>query len=1089
MQHAREFAACDALRALAVAGLALFLVWPAWAGEGGPDLAFSGLSTDDGLSQSSVFALAEDRLGFLWLGTEDGLNRWDGRSFEVFRAGRREDPDALHGHFIRAIVEDSAGRLWLGTEGGGLARFDPLTETFRNFHHDAADPRSLSEDLVLSLALDAGGDLWVGTRSRGLARLRDAAEVGAEAVFERFPQDPADPCAPASGNVNGLAVDEHDQLWVATGDGVYRRQARGDCFEPMAQGPGPSGLSDPRLTQVRVDRGGDVWVATRGGLDRLDGETGEVVARHLPGEVVETVLEDRDGVLWVGTETGGLVRLDPISSRTARYRSRAFDSESLATDVVRSLYEDRSGTLWVGLEQGGVARLPWLRRHFGRWRAVRTATGFEQLKSIFALRVGADGTVWIGTRDRGLFALDRSTGAARHWAAGDGRPDALDSDRISALGESDDGTLLVGTVAGGVYHLEPATGRLERLPIENTRSVRALLADGEGGIWVTAWGTGLRHRRQDGHVEVYTRDPDDPDSLSDNVVLCLEPERGAEGELEALWAGTWSAGLTRLDVRTGKARVYRHDPADPASLSSDQVAAVHRDESGRVWVGTAEGLDVLRPGSASFERIEAFAGVVVFALLEDERGHLWASSNRGLWHYDPDGGRLRRFHARDGLQGEEFNVGGAASGLGGELLFGGVLGFNVFRPHPSGREDGVGSFRRPGPPVVLTRFETGRRALTAAYLHRLIAERGSLELEPDERTWSVGFAALGSADPQHERFAYRLDGHGGGVEEEEANGWVDAGAQREARFNRMAPGRHLLEVAAIGDQGVQREGLVRLRLDVRPTFFERRLVRAGGLVLALALLGWVASVGSQRRLRKLEQEREEAIEVRRRLLAARDAERLRLAQDLHDGPLQNLHALQLAASRGVPALGSLRADLTELVAELRAVCTRLRSPVLQLLGLEAAIREHVEEARREHPEIEIALDLHLGAPGSGDDLGQEVRFALFRVLREALHNALRHGPPRHVEIILERIGGSTESGVRLEVRDDGPGFVVPDRWIEMARRGHLGILGMDERVDALGGMLEVRSRPGEGTSVVAVLPSTEPASEGGPEEERRENAE
>ncbi|MCB1057708.1 MAG: hypothetical protein KDD11_19580 [Acidobacteria bacterium] len=1060
--------------------LGFLWVGPVIGAEGGPDLAFSGLSTEDGLSQSSVFALAEDRLGFLWLGTEDGLNRWDGQGFRVFSVGPRSDPEALHGHFVHAIVEDSAGRLWLGTEGGGLARFDPETETFRSFHHDEGDPRSLPEDLVLSLALDGSGDLWAGTRSRGLVRLRDAVSVGPQAVFERFPQDPDESCAIASGNVNGLAVDGTGRLWVATGDGLYRRQVGETCFERIADS-GANRLSETRLTHVLVSRDGELWVASRGGLDRLDPERGEVVARYLPGEVVETVLEDREGLVWVGTEAGGLVRLDPATGQATRFRSRPFDSESLATDVVRSLFEDRSGTLWVGLEQGGVARLPRLRRRFGRWREARTEAGDEQLKSVFALWPGDDGEVWVGTRDRGLFALDRGTGTARHWVAGDGRPDALDSSRISALAGGGDGSLLVGTVSGGVYRVEPATGRFQQLSVDGQRSIRALLDDGARGLWVAAWGKGLRHLRHDGSVVVYAHDADDPASLGDNVVLCLAPERGVEGGFDALWAGTWSAGVTRLDLVTGKARVYRHDPADQASLSSDQVAAIHRDAAGRVWVGSAGGLDVLQPGAADFERIETFAGSVVFGLLEDERGHLWASSNHGLWHYDPESGRSARFHARDGLQAEEFNVGAAVVGSGGEIFFGGVLGFNAFRPGDFETDGGVIS-PLPSPPVTFTRFATDRRELSPSRLHRLAETGEVLELEPDERAWTVTFAALGSSDPERDRFAVRFDPASGSAP------WLDAGTQREARFNRVAPGRHVFEVAVLSDHGVESQGAARLLLDARPTFLERRAVHAAGGVLVVALLAWGVEAASRRRLRRLERQREEAIEVRRRLLAARDAERLRLAQDLHDGPLQHLHALQLAASREDRVPGGWRDGLGSLVAELRAVCTRLRSPVLQLLGLEAAIREQVEEVRREHPEVEIALDLRLGGPGTGDDLGPDVRLTLFRVLREALLNALRHAAPHRVEVDLERLPGSKPARVRLAVRDDGRGFSLPERWLDLARRGHLGLLGMDERVDALGGRLEVRSRPGQGTSVEAVLPVLGGSGEQLSTEERRNDA-
>ncbi|MDY7092164.1 MAG: two-component regulator propeller domain-containing protein [Acidobacteriota bacterium] len=1054
---------------------------PVQAAEDGPDLVFSGLSTDDGLSQSSVFALAEDRQGFLWLGTEDGLNRWDGGGFRVFRGGGREDPEALHGRFVRAIVEDSAGFLWLGTEGGGLARFDPRTETFRNFHPVEGDPESLSEDLVLALTLDSRGDLWIGTRSRGIQRLRRAAEVGERAVFESFEAEPGDSCGLGARDVYRILEDRRRRLWVATGKGLFRWVEEASCFEALGGG----GLAGQRLTSVMEDRRGDLWVSARGGLYRLDGERLVITESFLEGEVVEAVLEDRDGVLWVGTEAGGLVRWSPTSGRIIRYRSRAFDSGSLATDVVRSLHEDRSGTLWVGLEQGGVAYLPRLRRHFHSWRSLRTGDGLEQLKSVFALEVTGDGTIWIGTRERGLFALDADTGGARHWGAGAGQPDALDSSRISALASDGDDGLLVGTVEGGVYRLHRGARRMARLGGEPGRSVRALVPDGTGGLWFATWRGGLRHLDAAGTERVFRHDPEDASSLSDDVVLALEPEWAgagagsggqARGTVAALWAGTWNGGLVRFDVATGRARSWRHDAEDPSSLSSDRVAAVLRDRRGRVWVGSAEGLDRLSADGERFETVEPFRGMAVFGLLEDGAGHLWASSGRGLWHYDPESGEVRQYRARHGLQGDEYNLGATARGLNGELLFGGVGGFDIFRPHPRG-SGGIGApfFPQEPPPVVLTGLSTGARTFGAGELQQRMTAGEVLELEPEERTLSVTFAALSFADPDHQRFTYRLvDGGRRGhfkLSAEEGGGWVDAGNQRQARFARLEPGRHRLEVRAASGAGVWNRQGAQLEFYARPSFWERVTVQISAGVLLLAFLVTGITAIFRRRLQRAEREREEAIEVRRRLLAAREQERLRLAQDLHDGPLQELHALQLAASRGTAALGSLRQDLGGLVTELRTVCTRLRSPVLQLFGLEAAIRDHAAELQREHPEVDIHLDLRLGPPKSGDDLDEERRLALFRVFREAVQNALRHGGASTVRVGLEAVDDPVAgAAVALTVEDDGRGFQVPRRWIELARRGHLGILGMDERVDALGGRLEVWAQPGEGTRVTAIMP-------------------
>jgi signal transduction histidine kinase/ligand-binding sensor domain-containing protein len=1015
----------------AAVALALTLAPPRARGLG-PDLPFTHWTPEQGLSQASVWAIAQDRQGFLWFGTESGLNRFDGQEIRVFGQGE----PGLAGAFVRAIVE-VGDSLWIAMDPGGLARFDLRTETFEIFRHnpeDPDDPAGLAEDLVVALAVDPGGALWIATRHGRLHRMAAGAHS-----FEQLPTDSL------AGDVHALLVDTAGRLWVGTAEGLYRRRPGEASFQRQGAPGSAQPLSDQRLTHLREDAAGRLWVASRGGLDRLDPESGRIERRLLVGEFVTTSLETGDGVLWVGLAGGGLAAFPADDkaqqSPPLRYRHRALDPQSLLSDTVRVLFEDRSGVLWIGTEQGGVDGLTLSRRGLGLCRTALTPEGSRPLRGVMALaQEGAD-HLWVGTRDQGLFRLSPHPAQARRWGRGDGSPEALDSDRISALLALPAGGVLAATAEGSLYRM--VQERLRRFPTFTHRSLRALHRGPGETLWVATWGAGLFQLTSEGEVLRHlTTAAESPDALEDDIVLCLETT--ADG---ALWAGTWSGGLHRIDPSTGQARVLREGPR------SDRIASLLAVEDA-LWIGTDRGLDRLELTTGTFEGIPDFDGRIVYSLRRDGRGHLWLGTDFGLWHFDPETLAREHFLSRHGLQANEFNVGAAVDSPDGTLVFGGTEGLNRVRPHAVG--DDFSSFRAKAEHRLgLSALSTPRHTFAGGQLFSWIDRGIPLELAPDERDLTFTIAWLETADPTAQRFAYRLEGRD--------TEWIELGRQRTGSLHDLRPGRDTLHLAAWQDGAGDPRVELRLPLRVQPRLTERPWVRALLALLALALLGAALGVGHTLRLRRAMRAGAEALEVRQRLLEAGERERVLVAQELHDGPLQRIHALQLAASRA-SALPSetLRPALATLVAEVRHLCTRMRSPVLDL-GLEAALRELADGVRREHPGL--ALTLHLEEKPWPPEIAQ----VLYRVCQEALSNVARHAAAHTVEVALCHRG----TQVTLEVHDDGRGFTPPPRWIELARRGHLGILGMEERLDSLGGTLTIHSTPGAGTRVGATVPFTD----------------
>lgn len=794
--------------------------------------SFEKLSLAQGLSQSIVEGILQDRRGFLWFATEDGLNRWDGYRITVFRnvAG---NPRSLSYNDLKCLLEDRSGMIWVGTFEGGLNRFDPATGDVTRFRFALADATSLPANIVRALCEDRDGRIWVGTQGGGLARLDPAT-----GRFERFRHDAADPRSLAHDDVRALLVDGDGALWVGTfGGGLERFDAARRAFVHVpAEGGGPGALL---VDALLADRTGTVWAGTwGGGLFAYDGGTGRLVRRprgvKLPSNLVKALAEDHEGTLWVATDGGGLVALDRKTGATT-YRHDPAESRSLSTDRVWSLFEDRSKVLWAGTYGGGLNALDRGRKEFLHVRHDPRNPASLGQDIVWSFHEDADGTLWVGTDSGGLQRWDRRANVFRGYRHDPSDPASLSHDTVRAVLGDSAGNLWVATNGGGLDRLDRATGRFEhhRHDPGNPDSLahddlRSVYEDRSGTFWVGTFGGGLdRLDRETGRFVHYRHDSADPASLSNDFVRCI-----LEDESGALWIGTQGGGLNRLDRTTGAFTRWRADPADPRSLSNDYVFALHEDRAGSLWAGTyGGGLNRLDRKTGRFERITAADGLasdLVYGIVEDERGRLWVSSNKGLTRFDP---RTRTFHVfdvQDGLQSNEFNGGSFYRTARGEVFFGGIEGFSAFFP-----EEIV--VRTDPAPVVLTELllanrpvPPGARSGGRTLLTRFVGYTDEVVLSHEDDLVSLEFAALHFTAPRKIRYAYRLDGFD--------RDWVPAGAeQRVATYTGLPPGAYLFRVKAANPDGVEGKDEARLRIVVTPPFWGTWWFRsAAALLLAAA---------------------------------------------------------------------------------------------------------------------------------------------------------------------------------------------------------------------------------------------------------------
>jgi diguanylate cyclase (GGDEF)-like protein/PAS domain S-box-containing protein len=755
------------------------------------DFRYQRIGAAEGLAQSSVYALLQDHHGFVWMGTQDGLQRWDGYRFELF-GHRPYEPSSLPHGMVHALLEDRSHRLWVGTFKG-LARLDKSGRGFE---------RPLGEEAhdVAALLEDKAGDVWVGTRGAGLFRLSAA---GGDARQYRAAASAAESALPGD-QIHGLYQAADGSLYVGGAGQLHRLRSDGESFELIWQGP--DGFP---LRAIREDGRGRLWVGTEGGgLLRFEpGRLEPLRLRHragetasLAGDQVTTLLEDRAGRLWVGLLDGGLDLYHEETESFSHLRHDDSHPASLSQDSVRSLIEDASGLLWVGTSLGGVTVIN-PRPGFGVERAAsRPAGGDGRERGLPAPIVrgfleDSSGVLWVATDGGGVASYDPASGAYRPLASNP----PLAEKRIWTLFEDRSRNIWIGA-QNGLYRFDPRSGELRAFRHDHGEpgslgagGVRSIVQDQAGRLWVALFGGGLsRLGGEGGQIETFRHQQGQPFGLPSNNVVTLFLDRK-----DHLWVGT-AEGLARR-TSDGRFHLHRHDPKDPTSLLGDVVRAIHQDGAGNLWVGTDAGLNRLgaelalsaplpsagnNRGFKHFTQRDGLPNDTVYAILEDGRGKLWLSTNRGLARFDPATARATAFDLDDGLQGLEFNGGAALRARDGRLFFGGVEGYNVFQP-----EALVENGHRP--PVVLTRIRSGDHELET---EEPPAELRSIRLGHRDNMVSFEFAALDFSNSRANRYRARLLG----FEEE----WRELGTKNDLTFTNLAPGTYRLEVQGSNDDGL-----------------------------------------------------------------------------------------------------------------------------------------------------------------------------------------------------------------------------------------------------------------------------------------------
>lgn len=817
---------------------------------------FNRITSSNGLSQNRVSAIVQDHDGFIWIGTEDGLNKYDGYNFEIFK---RNPGDSLSLNDNQALTMHVAkdGTLWIGGSLTGLSKYNSATKTFTRYNHDHSNPNSLAEDIIISFSEDTKGNLWIATRDNGFDYM-----IVNEGKFihmaNMLPQDYDIP----QDLIHFIHQDKQNYLWVgAEGKIHYFKISYTESGVPKLQ---PVKIENQILrsaaTSIEEDNEGNIWIGTPGeGLLRFNYKD-KVIRNFEPidnGNLLNSLIiiameTDDTGNLWIGgipIETNqnqrneqtadptietlpGLLKLDIQSKKLQAFLSDPKDENSISSNGILSLLVDKTGVLWVGTFLSGLNVYD---KSVIKFSFVSTGPeDYNKIKGpIRGFYVDENKILWIASQGSGLVSYDRSKDKFEFFTHNENNPASISSNLVKTI--YDDGKYMWIGTEEGLNRFDKKTKTFKRFYIDssnpkfNVNGINYNIIEIDkmpGYLWFGTNGSGLvRFDKQKETFKKYTYDPEDATSLNSraNFVRTVWYSKSRPDEL---WTGTTN-GINILNLKTETFRYYNYDPKDSSSLSHPNVMHFYEDKSGYVWIATyGGGLNRFDPKTEKFLRFTQENSDLpnngVYGILPDENGNLWISTNSGITKFNPNTFKFRNYTVDDGLQSEEFNGGAYYKSSDGEMFFGGIKGFNSFYPSEVTDNKYI-------PAIVLTDIKIFNESIKVGEespLKKQISKTDEIVLPYWQNDISFEYVALHYSNPSKNKYAFKLENY-----EDE---WRYVGDIRIATYTNLDPGEYVFRVKGSNNDGLWNEEGTSIRLIIKPPWWKTNWAYAAYFVLFLA---------------------------------------------------------------------------------------------------------------------------------------------------------------------------------------------------------------------------------------------------------------
>ncbi|MCF2489445.1 hybrid sensor histidine kinase/response regulator [Dyadobacter sp. CY347] len=813
----------------------LYLITPLIAQE--KKAIFRHLTTGNGLSQNNVTCIVKDRRGFMWFGTQDGLNKFDGYKFTVYRNDPR-NPQTLSHNYIHAIFEDKQGRLWVGTDDGGLSRFDSEQETFTNYLHKAGDNNSISHNKVHAIDQDRDGNLWLGTIGGGISVFNPEKNT-----LQNYSSNTGIAGSLSHNVVSDITVDRKGNVWVATsGGGLNRYNEATKKFINYKNNPqDPTSLSNNDLNEILEDSHGRLWIATEGGgLNRLnaDGKTFTVFKHNdqqpagLSHNDVISLEEDKTGKVWVGTRNGGINVLQ-ANDRFVHFNYDKNDAGGLNNGSIYAMFCDPQGSMWIGTYSGGINVMDSEPLKFGLVKTNINDPKSLNNDNVLTVIEDFDGKIWAGTDGGGVNVIDPKTNQTIYFTHNPKNENSIASNYVISICEDEARNIWIGNYKGGLSLYDKKINAFRNLnQSENPASsiyanIHVMINDeSRRCLWIGTSRGLMKYDKASGNIVEFRANANVSGSISSDMILSLLVDSHKN-----LWVGTEGSGVNLYDEKTNRFTAFHSDPTKAKSLSNNHVNAIYEDKNGRIWLATSSGLNLFDKKANTFKHYQQSDGLpnnVVQGITEDGRGLLWVSSNKGLSRFNPKTEEFRNFDFSDGLQQGSFNRLSVFKNKAGLIYIGGQYGLNFFHP------DSI-KYNAFIPPVFITDFQIFNQPVKnqeeGSPIKSHISAAREIVVSYAQSMLSFEFTALNYTLAEKNQYAYQLVGFD--------KDWIYSGTNRKATYTNLDPGKYVFKVKASNNDGVWNEQGTSIVLRVTPPFWKTLWFRTLAVLLIGGLIYWI----------------------------------------------------------------------------------------------------------------------------------------------------------------------------------------------------------------------------------------------------------
>ncbi|KYK23504.1 hypothetical protein AYK24_07365 [Thermoplasmatales archaeon SG8-52-4] len=961
------------------------------------------VTTQNGLSQNTINSIFQDSQGFLWLGTQDGLNRYNGYDFKIFRH-QVEDTNSLSHGWIWDIIEDQSQNLWVAT-WNGLNKLSAVSNQFIRYYTDSLNT-GYKGNRPTSFSIDTEGYLWIGTWGEGLNKYDHVHDL-----FTNYSVNENSQNSIPSNLIRDIYHDRRGRLWVGTWNGLSSIDSISTegivKISTYQHDPNDSvSLSDNRVTSIFEDNNGNLWIGTlEGGLNRLI-HSNQSFKRYqndpknphsISGNDISCIMQDHRGVLWVGTNSNGLNRYyyDLDHFETISYNPN--ESKSLAGNNVFSIYEDQSGLIWIGAN--ALNKYNPFKERFNHLKHDPDNPNSLSHSDIGAIFQTIDEDLWIGTEGGGLNKCILDENKFERFLFQQYDPELAGNIYIGSITEDIYGNLWIGTRRNGIYLFDKDKQKFIAYNLtqsgpeyELMNYINFICSDREGHLWIATFNNGLfRLNIKDNSIKNFKNDPNNLNSLSGNYLLRLYLD-----DQNRLWIASWGGGLCAYHDLNKHFYRYQHEPNDSTTIADNIVYSIHSsivDNKEILWVGTGTGLsyaDLNEWPNLRFKTVTMNHGLpnnTIYSIQNDKKGNLWISTNYGICKYNPIEKTFHSYFEADGLQGNEFNGGAGFTTTDGYILFGGVNGLNIF--HPDSIQSSTFS-----PNIIINSIYV----FNEKYLEdRSIYASNKIELTYQQNFFSFEFSALDFAQPNKIQYAYMLEGID--------KAWVYSQSRRLVNYTDIDPGEYVFKVKSTNSEQIWNENETSIIINIIPPFWKTWWFRSLGILLFLGLI----YLGHRYRIRKL-------LEIERL--------RVRIASDLHDdfgSALTRIaiHSEQIQSSADKKGVHLLSKKIGEIS---REVISSMSDIVWSIDARNDTLRNLVDRMQEINVNILLIRDIEVNFKHKGLSKNKTIpvdyRQNIYYIYKEAINNIVKHSSANSVDILLD----NTNHQFIMYIKDNGLGF-------------------------------------------------------------------